>query len=568
MTCKVSFHKALKGELKSHAASAFAVSVIFLIKLITSFLSVQNTDFDLEREILFVVNPGLMISLIVMGVALLLGYDFFRYMHSSRQTDFFGSLPVTRLFALRVRLTACGIIFFIPFLVCRALELVIINIFAKFRAVYLINSMWTVLAMALVFTAALLTAILAMTLTGNSVVAVGMFGILAGYFPIFVRSLIPAFEGAYFKTFLEENSIWSVFSYFSPVGAAVKLCDASAEDWAAGEHAAAFIALAVIIVTVGIIDCFLIKIRPGETAGSAIAFPKLKPVLRIMLVIPLSLYAGLYIGELTKQNRLLIVTAIILTAFLAHGIIESVFEFDIRALLTHKIQMFICMAASLIFTAAFWITDFRFDEYLPRESSLDSMAVQFVLEDYPVVTQRVAVLHGLTGENLKKAHLLAKDAIKSTTGSDEDVRYNMHVEYRLKNGFKTQRRYSIDIEKNIGLVNDIFTTREYKYALCPLYGRDLNDIGTVLIGDDFFTVPVPLTKAEANDLIGTYLDEFEKITYDEWVSSPIVASISVETPKDTYTQCNVYAGCEKTAALINGYIAKYSLKDIRPVGTR
>ena len=88
--------------------------------------------------------------------------------------------------------------------------------------------------------------------------------------------------------------------------------------------------------------------RPSEAAGRAMAFEKCNPVIRILLVIPLSLYLGLYLSSVSNVGTTIwMIVGFILGVILLHGIIESIFQFDIRGLWSHKIQMLSCLAATI-----------------------------------------------------------------------------------------------------------------------------------------------------------------------------------------------------------------------------
>ena len=125
MTCKVSFYRTIREITKHHMASVFSVCLVFFIQFIVLFLSIQNyssnqytdsfqTQYLIER-IDEMTRPSAGYVFPVVFVALLLAFDFFRYLHSKKQTDFYDSLPVTRRqwFVLRIS-TAC-IVFIVPF---------------------------------------------------------------------------------------------------------------------------------------------------------------------------------------------------------------------------------------------------------------------------------------------------------------------------------------------------------------------------------------------------------------------------------------------------------------------
>jgi hypothetical protein len=102
----------------------------------------------------------------------------------------------------------------------------------------------------------------------------------------------------------------------------------------------------------------LFRARPAEAAGRALAFEIMRPIAKIALVVPAALFNALIFREMTyysgdylgRGNPWFIGLAIIITAALYCGLLEVIYEFDIKAAGKNKRYILICGAlAALIF---------------------------------------------------------------------------------------------------------------------------------------------------------------------------------------------------------------------------
>ena len=83
----------------------------------------------------------------------------------------------------------------------------------------------------------------------------------------------------------------------------------------------------VVFLLLGI---FLYRLRPTETAGKPIAFPKAESVLKILLSIPLGICAAFYLDSLANQasNNIVIFILAILCTFIFAIVIEFIYTMD------------------------------------------------------------------------------------------------------------------------------------------------------------------------------------------------------------------------------------------------
>lgn len=578
MTCKVSLCKSIQENMKHHLASVFAVCLLFFIKLITFFLQVQNyatRDYTFNSDKEYVLEqlqkmtlPGYGIAILVMFIALFLAFDFFRYLHSKKQTDFFDSLPVRRKDAFITRILSICIIFAVPLIICLSLETVLLVVYHFFQVKYLMNILWSLACMLLIFLATMFTGVLAMIMTGHPVIALLGFGVFSAYAPILLQYIFPAYASQYFDTYASSNEFSSYLYYASPISASIKLVHENAyRSWAPKGHMTDFIAILILIVFVGILSYILFQKRPSESAGRAMAFTKCNPVIRILLVIPLTLYVGLYLSQVASiGSKIWMVFGFVAGTILLHGIIESIFQFDIRGLWSHKKQMLGCFLVSMAIALIFWVDLFHYDEYLPKQNELESIAVD--LGEYYDISE----VDGISGEYLDTAYQLAQNlvtqkyapenrSVQVDTLMTQEYTSEVHsvqIEYRFKNGTVKKRRYYIDTKANRELIDKLYASKEYKDDICELYRDDWKNVKELRLSDGLTAVTLNLTPEERNLLFETYLAEFTPFTYSQKQASTNIAHfiISKDTAKDSDRQyyCYVYSEFTQTIALLDKYI--------------
>lgn len=588
MTCKVSFFKTIRETLKHHIASIFTVCLIYFIWLITFFLSVQNYASDdyssalNEQYLLERLNdmtlPGTGYVIAAVLTALLLAFDFFRYLHSKKQVDFYDSLPISRKEWFFIRITCACVIFLVPYLICIALEILILAVYGFLSTILLTNLLWNVLCMVLIFLAILFFGVLAMIMTGHPVIALFGFGVFSAYAPVLLRYIYPTYAAEYFKTFLNDHDKLHYLNYFSPIGLVYKLIHTNYKDWNPGVHKADFIFIVVMIVLAGILAYVLYQKRPSESAGRAMAFTKCNSVIRILIVVPLALYIGLYLSQVSSAgNTVWMIFGFVAGTILLHGIIESIFQFDIQGLWSHKKQMIGCILASLGIASIFWFDPFGYDSYMPELDELESIVIQNDMYDYKQETN-----DGISGEYLDETYQLIQNIIEQDISIDmtahEDAMMKMtlssssqmmelskkvdqkqwlYVEYRFKNGTTKSRQYFMSVAANIDLYDTIFATKEYKDDICPLYKADWKEINYIDWSDGIYDISLYMTEAEKEHLFETYIAEFTPFTYSESLTDPIIGHFTIRNEYDSkYNResCPVYSSFTQTIALLEKYM--------------
>ncbi len=583
MTSKISSYSLRIENIKHRIGMILLTGFLFFIHAVRFLISAQNIcgtfheEADKLKAVTRLSEPGMPTGIFTMLVSVLLAISGLRYLHSKQKTDFYHSLPVKRKRHLHIIMTNDLLIFavFLALLLCA--QCVIASVSGYYTETFRSNTFLTFLCCLVVFAACYVTMALAMILTGQTFVGIIMFGMLTAYMPLIFRNLFPALASIFFKTY-QTNAEWgTAFTYASPVSLAANLL-IDQRTWTWEAHNTAFTAACIWIVVIGTLVFVLFDKRPSETAGKAIAFPKIRPILRMMLVIPASIYAGLYLYTATfSAVKGWIIAGIIIGGFLTHGIIECIYRFDIRGLLACKRQLLLSIAAALLLVGVFWRDVFGYDAYLPSKEETDSILID---GDYSYDgtfwgTERT----GVTGTVKDSVLDILEDAVEEndknyeeSPGEDIRSKYTYFaIRYRLKNGREKQRSYVLDLELKDRLMQQVFDTEEYRKAHYSLYTGDWSTVTDVSLCH--FTGYLDLRMLEREDYAGlfqAYLEDFSKFDYNTAKTTIPLArlSISCDTgesysrnyPYEEVVSCGfgesyyIYPSFQKTIAYLEDHL--------------
>ncbi len=241
MTSRVSFPKLIKELTKNHLASFLITVLTFFIHLIYFLMRIQNilqttwvsdditglatpenSGFILQ-EIHELCVPNFGNMLVAMAIGAYLAFDYFRYLHSKKETDFIESLPVRRQEQFQTRLLSSLLIFAVLCTVTLGIELGVV-FSTGYGSLYILqNMLWGLLCMFGAFLASWVTVALAMIMTGHSIVAFLGTGVFFCYVPLILNNLIPTYANVFFDTYVYRSpEEMSASYYFSPATLAYK----------------------------------------------------------------------------------------------------------------------------------------------------------------------------------------------------------------------------------------------------------------------------------------------------------------------------------------------------------
>lgn len=582
MTLRVSFYKLVKETLRRHLTALLITVLAFILHIVSFFLNVQNiintrivedvvdSTYPPTRGLVYVKKrltelsaPNMANAIIAMLIGVYLAFDFFRYMHSKKETDFYDSMPIQKQKWFLVLLICSFGIFLVPCAVATCAEIGIIYGVGYGTHTIVQNMLWNLLCMLGVFLASWATTSLAMVMTGHSIVAFLAVGVFVSYIPLIINYLVPTFAERFFDTYVYSNSSNSIPFYFSPVTLGYKLMY-NYDLWNIAEHWSYLIGIFVFALLVGVSSYLLFLRRPSETAGRAMAFEKINFIIRFLLVIPLALYAGLFLSEMTSNESMgWLIFGIVFSAFLLHGIMECIFQFDIRALVAKKGQLLLSIVLCLGFVTIFWADIFGYDEYLPDVKDVEYIEIDAYIHGFS--TRDLELENDwLTGEYIETALTAAQEIMNNKDSYDETITFTYH----LKNGIEKSRQYyfkSSEVPKSLDMLT---ATEEFKNDFCGLYNIAPETIVSISYANGMNEHLLLLTKEEIKELRDIYLEELTPMTYSELTNQTSDYQLlfkyqtNVDTVYNMTERYNVYSNCSKTIAFIKERGAQ-SFKDIK-----
>ncbi len=536
MTLRISSYNLRRENMKHRIGMIMLVGFLFFAYLICFLISVQNIcvryqrESEIRRNITALSEPGMYVGVIAVLAAVLLAVSGFRYLHSKKEVDFYHSLPIRRTSCLCMIMTNDLLVFtgFLILLLC--LQCVIAAFAGYFSPAFGINTAGAFVCYLAVFAASYLTMVLSMILTGQTFVGLLAFCLLVTYVPLILYNLYPYLASVFYRTYFEEAGFTgggTILTYFSPLWLTEKLLRDDVfctgyPTWTWKAHGAAFAAICMWIAAMGAAVFLLFKKRPSEMAGKATAFPRANGIVRILFVIPMSIYVGLYLYSASFSSiRGWIIAGVVIGGFIFHGVIESIYRFDIRGFFACRRQMLFSVAAAILIVGFFWADISGYDAYLPAKEETDAL----LMDDGYILygnnfwgKERKGISGSVTDDILDILADVVKENDKNheaSNGNGDTSEYSSYViRYRLKDGREKKRSYVLDSELEDRLMRQVFDTKEYREDHFSLYTGDWSRVRDV----DFYyftgSSPLKLTEEQRSELFCIYLDEFDKLDYD------------------------------------------------------
>lgn len=541
MTSRISLGKLMKEEFRHHMVSIFATVLTFLAEILFFYFEIQRlvqnelTGQQNKEVIAAVGEPAFRMMIPAVVLAILLSVEYFKYLHSQKKTDFYMSLPVKRKEKFWLGIIVCGIIFLFPCVVATACECVIGYATGFGTTLFLYNMVWNCLCKILAFLAVFMTMSLAMILTGNLVIAILGFGVFCAYVPLFVKYLFLAFKEVFFDTYVygAVSAFSETWNYFSPMTLVYKLT-MDYRNWTIARHLNYMIAILIFIIVIVVLAKVLYVKRPSEAAGRAMAFPKFNSGIRFCIVIPLALYCGYFLYQASpNQSKVWLYLGAIVGAFLLHGIMESIFQFDLRGMLAKKKQLGVSAVICCAFIMAFQMDITKYDEFVPEAEEVASVIVmpytnniQFYDDIYTDEKD------GIYGDTIQDVVKLAENLVEQNESFEEE-QYDelgyVTIEYQMKNGRKKARQYYYNLEDEtcMALMNKIVATEEFKNDYYSLYGTELLMLDNIRWNNGLVIKKMSLTEEEKAEFLEIYLLELTELTLTEMEEENIIAVFSI-----------------------------------------
>lgn len=554
MTSKISFCRLLKEDFKRRSWLIALVSLAcFILLPIVLLLSIDGmmdsvrdgyTEFSYVQEYYMdAVRMGNGVGgVLAFGAAVLAGISGYSYLHSKVKVDFFHSLPISRKKYFFVQYVSGVIIFVVPFIVSMLLCLLVGAVNGLLTGGVVLMAVRMTGFRILEYLAGYGTAILATVMTGKTLTAILGTAVFTVYIPA-VLLVWAGMKSVFFKTYISNTAAEKISMLFSPSfsGYYIEELMKAKEKW--------------LVIGVGIqifwialmtgIALWLYCVRKTEAADHSMAFPKSEGVIKVLLVVPMSLVAGLasrMIGVDGGMHWFFFGT--VCASVILSSVIEFIYHLNMRELFKNKVSLMLSVALSLGAALVFRYDIMGYDTYLPAREDVAQMAFyderlngnfyyRPFVEGYDLYSVNAALDSTLLDNFAPVYELARKGAREEITGECRSI----SVEYKLRNG-KRERRNYIVAEKDIQeTIKALFETPEFAEKIYPVFWRDANLEGDINISSLFGNVELKLSEKECQEFLDIYREELRHISYEDYqnhVIGTIGFSVVIEEERGRY----------------------------------
>lgn len=423
------------------------------------------------------------------GIAIISAVQGFSWLYSRKKMDFYMGMPVKRQKRYLIIWLNGILIYVVPYLLGLLIEMLIAAGNGALDGTVIYSAFWGFLVNLFFFIGVYHISLLAVMLTGNVIIT--CFGILVFFlYEFLVRWMVGGYKSFFFRYFDSYNmGTEPMFSPFFLYSNFVTAFDY--QNRIDGKNLAGLILLGL---AVGVIVYLCYAKRPAEAAGKAMAFGITKPVIKILLTIPVSLLSGLVIAQTVGYDPLTasgsagyMIFTILLVVVIGSGAIQVIYEFDIKGALHKKSHILISVVTTALIFLVFRYDLLGYDAYVPDPEQVESIA--FIPQQYQQnmggayfdeegrylsdveYADRNMYLH-----NVEDVCELAEQSIEGyeqVAASFWDSNYDGEdlgnwsestLIYRLKNGRKVCRRLmvNVDDEQVAGILDRIMGLDEFK----------------------------------------------------------------------------------------------------------
>lgn len=429
-------------------------------------------------------NPNALIPAALLAV--LIAVQGFSYLCDRKKVDMYQSVPIPQKRRFGVIYVNGILIYLLPVLLGILLALAIALPQGAVSGSAIIECLLAFVLNFIYFLVVYHIAILAVMMTGNIVItgfATATF-LFIGYAAAGIKQIWEGifFDRAdYFFTDFRVGKFSIIMDYLTQINELKmtdRLADAAKEVvlLAAGWAVGALIILAIAYF------CYLK--RPAESAGKAIAFNVTKPFIKIIISVIVALAAYWIMQDATYENVTASVIGMIAAALICCAVMESIFEFDIRASFKHFVSTGIAAGICLLIFCIYCFDIFGYDSYVPDADKVESVAIDLgSYQRYWTWADNDESISSLSENIYIKENMFLTDASALCELAQKGLKINpeepeadsfirqFSVLYRLKSGREVSRRIWIDWNdpSNEELLNRLIGTKEYREGYYQIF---------------------------------------------------------------------------------------------------
>ena len=515
----------------------------YLLLRLNSILSTyENADAEglllMQRRMDDVVNALFhsngVLPVLIIFLAVLIGMQGFAYLHNKKQVDFYHSQPVSRKRRFLVLWFDGVVIFVITYWVNMLLGMMVATVFGSMSGMIMTGAIKAFCLYLLLFLGIYHLAMIAVLLTGNTLVSLLMMGLLLGY-ELAARAITVLMASSFFITFGsgEENKIFdtifspivNIYKYIILAGRQGRYYSYEGKIYTYGNIAVGLLLLAIVF---GIVSYFLYKMRASESHGNSISFPKMKEILRFALLLVFGIFCTYAVYFVAGESVVLGILGAVFSVALGHAVIQLIYEVDFRAIRKKLVTAVVSLVSVIVVFLAFRYDWIGYDSRIPKQSKVESVYVSLVAENFGdsnyVMQDGTEIYRWYRARNMEitdldtiYALLENRERITRDTKTYDRNYENMEIKFRFRNGKTENRMLYINYEENMELLNEIYHMDAYQLANNQVMEENFVDnyrIISATYNNGFGNVTAPID-VDMHALVEAYKKDVENADYEE-----------------------------------------------------
>ena len=505
---------------------------------------------------------------VLVVLAAVIGVQGFSYLYDRKKVDMYHSVPVNKNKRFVVIYVNGLFIYLVTTLVSLLVSVVAAAVQGAVNgevlAVIGLGFVWNLLFFLVLYH----SAVLAVMLTGNCLVTLAAMATLVLYETV-IYSLISSMKYSFFATvsgfYVTQLPKLSVVSDYMDETWRLKLTmDVNTMAREVLPYYGKWFILALVILAAAWL-CY--RKRPSEAAGRALAFTRIAPILKIIIVIPAGLWIGMLVRDEAYGNTMLTIVSMVGGGVVACAVMEIIFDFDLKSLCKHLISSGVAVAGIVLVFCIFQYDLFGYDKYLPSADKLDSVAVSvdyygsFWDEEFNYVGNADFSREHMFLKDVEPVLSLAAGAQQKELENMDDARC-INVLYRLKSGRKVGRCFYVDFSDPASgeLLNRIIKTKEFRNGTFQIMTDQASYDKATKIAYTNGAVNVVLPTSDAQKLRDAYLKDMEQYDFTLAAEKRPCGQITFSFPNWTNDRLDVYDSFENTITYLQSQEAYYPVQ--------
>ncbi len=463
----------------------------------------------------------------IMVLAVYIAVQGFSYLHSRRKIDLYHSVPVSarRRFVV---IYGNGLVIYLLPAVCAALLGVIMGaaqgaLTARGLAEGGLAFLMTFMYFLVVYT----ISVLAVMLTGNMVIT-GFAAVTMLFIGFFIKELVSVMRYNFFDSvdytfaqpgdgscvvmqYLNRTTLLKNTPLLSEIAPEVFLLSAK------------WLAVSIVVLALAYL-CY--RKRPSEAAGKAIAIQPVKPVVKIIISVVMGIFVCYILYDATYYNKPVVILGMVGGTLLCCGLMEIIYEFDIRAVFKHLFSTGISAVAVIFVFCIYHFDLFGYDSWVPDADEVESVAVDIgPYQSYWEYTEEGTVY--ISSSQYLRDNMFLKDVeavcklAEKSVGTDVDTITNylgFSILYRMKSGKEVSRYVGVDLDNpaSAELLNRIIGTEEYRSGIYQIV-KDETTLSSlrkeVAVSYTNGAITSEIAVSEAEELRDAWIRDMEQFDY-------------------------------------------------------